>query len=147
MCCVNEFADLIHRWYTLKCANCVAYCIRPTGIVKFFFLCLSFPHHFSLCFLRAVKCLSVQIRHADNVLTWGKKRVWYALLWRRLNNVTVFVLGVSSRLQWVRAREGRKGLNRNWAGMLGAAVLQNIAVFVRRQVISRNTADTWPAAL
>lgn len=26
-------------------------------------------------------------------------------------------------------------------------MLQNIAVFVRRQVISRNTADTWPQAL
>lgn len=144
MCCVNEFADLIHRWYTLKCANCVAYCIRASGNGEEFFF--FFSPSFSPCFLKAAIYLSVQIRHADNVFTW-KNRGLICLALEEPEQCDSIVLCVSSWLQWVRVREGRKGLNRNWAGMLGAAVLQNIAVFVRRQVISRNTADTWPAAL
>lgn len=42
---------------------------------------------------------------------------------------------------------GNKELRRNRAGMLGAAMLQNTAVFVRRQLISRNTADILPGAI
>lgn len=44
------------------------------------------------------------------------------------------------------AREGR--VNQKWSGTAPrqAASLQNRAAFVQRQVISRNTADTWPRA-
>lgn len=147
MCCVNEFADLIHRWYTLKCANCVAHCSRSSGMVKGLFAPFSAPKNLApFSSRRAITCLSSQIRCGVNVLARVKAGLICLGLWEA-EQCDSIVLGVSSLLQWVSVREGRKGLNRNWAGMLGAAVLQNIAVFVRRQVISRNTADTWPAAL
>lgn len=60
----------------------------------------SFAPSFSPCFLKAAICLPVQIRHADNVFTWGQKnRVLICLALEEPEQCDSIVLGVSSRLQ------------------------------------------------
>lgn len=129
MCCVNEFADLIH---TLE------WVCRRTGLSLSLFL--SCPSHMtSWPFFIAMfvfTCLSSQTRCSRGAVYVGVKR----------NNATG-LLARRARCLWVSAAQGRKGLRSEWEGMLRARLLQNIAVFVRRQVISRNTADTAPQAL